>query len=181
MPDSLAQLMTEASSWAIPLIILSIVLIAAIRRVRVYEVFVGGAKEGFNVAVRIIPYLVAILVAIGMFRASGAMDAVIAALTPILKPLGVPAEALPMMVIMPLSGSGAQGVLADGLKNYGPDSYLGNLLSVLNGSNETTFYIIAVYFGSVAIRNTRHALPACLAGNVAGFAAAIALCNWIFG
>lgn len=181
MPDSLAQLVTGLSAWAIPLIILSIVLLAAIRRVRVYEVFVGGAKEGFNVAVRIIPYLVAILVAIGMFRASGAMDAVIAALTPVLGLIGVPAEALPMMVIMPLSGSGAQGVLADGLKTYGPDSYLGNLLSVLNGSNETTFYIIAIYFGSVAIRNTRHALPACLAGNAAGFAAAIALCNWIFG
>ena len=178
MPDSLAQIVTDASSWAIPLIILSIVLVAAIRRVRVYEVFVGGAKEGFNVAVRIIPYLVAILVAIGMFRASGAMDAVIGALAPVLSLIGVPAEALPMMVIMPLSG--AQGVLADGLKTYGPDSYLGNLLSVLNGSNETTFYIIAVYFGSVAIRNTRHALPAALAGNIAGFAAAIALCNWLF-
>lgn len=181
MPDSLAQIMLEASGWAIPLLILSIVLIAAIRRVRVYEVFVGGAKEGFNVGVRIIPYLVAILVAIGMFRASGAMDAVIGALTPVLSLIGVPAESLPMMVIMPLSGSGAQGVLADGLKTYGPDSYLGNLLSMLNGSNETTFYIIAVYFGSVAVRNTRHALPACLVGNVAGFAAAIALCNWIFG
>ena len=181
MPDSLAQLITDASSWAIPLIILAIVLVAAIKRVRVYEVFVGGAKEGFNVAVRIIPYLVAILVAIGMFRASGAMDAVIAALTPVLGFIGVPAEALPMMVIMPLSGSGAQGVLADGLKSYGPDSFLGNLLSILNGSNETTFYIIAVYFGSIAVTKTRHALPACLAGNVAGFATAIVVCNWIFG
>lgn len=181
MPDSFAQVVTTLSSWAIPVIILVIVALAAIRRVRVYEVFVSGAKEGFHVGVRIIPYLVAILVAIGMFRGSGAMDSVIAWLTPVLGFIGVPAEALPMMVIMPLSGSGAQGVLADGLNTYGPDSYLGNLLSVLNGSNETTFYIIAVYFGSVVISRTRHALPACLAGNVAGFAAAIAVCNWVFG
>jgi len=181
MPDSFATAVSTLSSWAIPIIILVIVLFAAIRRVRVYEVFVSGAKEGFNVGVRIIPYLVAILMAIGMFRGSGAMDWVINALAPILAHIGVPAEALPMMVIMPLSGSGAQGVLADGLNTYGPDSYLGNLLSVLNGSNETTFYIIAVYFGSVAVRNTRHALPACLAGNVAGFAAGIAVCNWVFG
>jgi spore maturation protein B len=181
MPDSFASLVSSISSWAIPIIILVIVLVAAVRRVRVYEVFVSGAKEGFNVGVRIIPYLVAILVAIGMFRGSGAMDWVISALAPILSRIGVPAEALPMMVIMPLSGSGAQGVLADGLKTYGADSYLGNLLSVLNGSNETTFYIIAIYFGSVAIRNARHALAACLAGNIAGFAAAIAICSWVFG
>jgi spore maturation protein B len=181
MPDTFAGTVSTISAWAIPVIILAIVLFAVFRRVRVYEVFVSGAKEGFNVSIRIIPYLVAILVAIGMFRGSGAMDAVISALAPILSYIGVPPEVLPMMVIMPLSGSGAQGVLADGLKTYGPDSFLGNLLSVLNGSNETTFYIIAIYFGSVAIRNTRHALPACLAGNVAGFAAAIALCNWIFG
>jgi spore maturation protein B len=181
MPDSFSTLVSTLSSWAIPVIILVIVVFAAIRRVRVYEVFVDGAKEGFHVGVRIIPYLVAILVAIGMFRGSGAMDAVVAWLSPILSHIGVPAEALPMMVIMPLSGSGAQGVLVDGLSTYGPDSFLGNLLSVLNGSNETTFYIIAVYFGSVAIGKTRHALPACLAGNVAGFIAAIAVCTWVFG
>lgn len=173
---------TEAvSRWAIPVIILLIVTTGVFKRVRVYESFVGGAKEGFNVALRIIPYLVAMLVAIGMFRASGAMDSIAAFLSPLLEPLGVPPETLPMMIIMPLSGSGAQGVLAEGLSTYGPDTLIGNMLSVLNGSNETTFYIIAVYFGSVSIRNIRHALPACLIGNLAGFIAAVSICNYLFG
>jgi spore maturation protein B len=169
------------STWAIPLVILSILTLGAIKRIRVYETFVGGAKEGFNVALRIIPYLVAMLVAIGVFRASGALEFLTSALAPVLAPLGVPPEVLPMMLVVPLSGSGAQGVLAEGLKTYGPDTLIGNMLSVLNGANETTFYIVAVYFGAVAIRNTRHALPAALVGNIAGFAVAITLCNLLFG
>lgn len=181
MGETLIQFTNTVSQWAIPIIVLSILLAGAFKKIRVYEVFVGGAKEGFNVALRIIPYLVAMLVAIGIFRASGAMDMISAGLAPLLAPLGVPPEVLPMMIIMPLSGSGAQGVLAEGLKNYGPDSLIGNMLSVLNGSNETTFYIIAVYFGSVAVRNIRHALPACLIGNVAGFISAVFLCNLLFG
>jgi spore maturation protein B len=151
------------------------------KKIRVYETFVGGAKEGFNVALRIIPYLVAMLVAIGIFRASGAMDMIAAGLAPILSPLGVPPETLTMMLIMPLSGSGAQGVLAEGLQNYGPDSLIGNMLSVLNGSNETTFYIVAIYFGAIGIRNTRHALPACLIGNIAGYVSSVWICNLLFG
>ncbi len=181
MGDWLTQSTDIVSRWAIPSIILLIVVSAAIKKVRVYETFVGGAKEGFNVALRIIPYLVAMLVAIGMFRASGAMDSIALFLSPLLEPFGVPPETLPMMIIMPLSGSGAQGVLAEGLKAYGPDSLIGNMLSVLNGSNETTFYIIAVYFGSVSIRNIRHALPSCLIGNLAGFVAGVTICNFLFG
>ncbi len=169
------------SQWAIPTIIVLILAVAVFKKIRVYESFVEGAKEGFNVALRIIPYLVAMLVAIGMFRASGAMDSIAAFLAPMLEPLGVPPETLPMMLIMPLSGSGAQGVLAEGLTAYGPDSLIGNILSVINGSNETTFYIIAVYFGAIAVKNTRHALPACLIGNLSGYIVSIAICNYLFG
>lgn len=171
----------SVAKWAIPAVIVFVLSIAVIKKIRVYVSFVEGAKEGFNVALRIIPYLVAMLVAIGMFRASGALDFIASALSPILLPLGVPPEVLPMMLIVPLSGSGAQGVLAEGLKTYGPDSLIGNMLSVLSGANETTFYVVAVYFGSIAIKNTRHALPAALIANIAGFIAAISLCNLLFG
>ena len=147
------------------------------KRVKVYEVFVDGAKEGFNVAVRIIPYLVAILVAIAVFRSSGAMDWLILGLSPVLKPLGVPPEVMPMVFVRPLSGSGALGVMSEGLKTYGPDSLIGNMLSTMMGSTETTFYVLAVYFGSVAVRKTRHAVPAALLGDFAGLCMAIFLSN----
>ena len=181
MSDSLSQFAQEFSNWAIPVIFFLILGFAAIKRVRVYEVFVDGAKEGFNVAVKIIPYLVAILVAIGIFRASGAMDGLIAALSPVLQPLGVPPEVLPMALVRPLSGSGSLGVMSEGLKTYGPDSLIGNMLSTMMGSTETTFYVLAVYFGSVAVRRTRHALPAALLGDLAGLTMAIFICNLVFG
>lgn len=181
MSESLSQIAREISSWAIPVIILAIVAVGALRRVKVYESFVEGAKEGFTVAIKIIPYLVAILVAIAVFRASGAMEWMIAGLTPVLRPLGVPPEVLPMALIRPLSGSGALGVMSEGLKTYGADSLIGNMLSTMMGSTETTFYVLAVYFGSVAVRRTRHALPAALMGDVAGIAMAIFICNVVFG
>ena len=181
MAENISMIFQEASAWAIPIIFLLIVVVGAIRRVKVYEVFVEGAKEGFNVGVRIIPYLVAILVAIAVFRASGAMDWVVAALRPILSPLGVPPEVLPMAVIRPLSGSGALGVMTEGLETYGPDSLIGNMLSTMMGSTETTFYVLAVYFGSVAVRRTRHAVPACLIGDAVGITVAITICNLVFG
>jgi spore maturation protein B len=181
MSDSFSQFFQEFSNWAIPVIFFLILGAGAIRRVRLYEVFVDGAKEGFNVAIKIIPYLVAILVAIGIFRASGAMDAFVAALTPVLQPLGVPPEVLPMALVRPLSGSGSLGVMSEGLKTYGPDSLLGNMLSTMMGSTETTFYVLAVYFGSVAVRRTRHALPAALLGDLAGLTMAIFICTLICG
>ncbi len=181
MSDSLSQLAQEVANWAIPIIILLIVGIGALRRVKIYEVFVDGAKEGFNVAVKIIPYLVAILVAIAVFRSSGAMEWLIAGLAPVLKPLGVPPEVLPMALIRPLSGSGALGVMSEGLKTYGPDSLIGNMLSTMMGSTETTFYVLAVYFGSVAVRKTRHAVPAALLGDLAGLMMAVFICNLVFG
>jgi spore maturation protein B len=179
--SSFGQIVQEVSNWAIPVIFVLILGFGAIRKVKVYEVFVEGAKEGFNVAIRIIPYLVAILVAIGIFRGSGAMDWIIAGLTPILKPLGVPPEVLPMAIIKPLSGSGALGVMTEGLKTYGPDSVIGNTLSTMMGSTETTFYVLAVYFGSVAVRRTRHAVLASLLGDLAGLSMAIFICNLTFG
>jgi spore maturation protein B len=181
MSDSFSQFAQEFSNWAIPVIFFLILGFAAIKRVRVYEVFVDGAKEGFYVAVKIIPYLVAILVAIGIFRASGAMDGLIAALSPVLQPLGVPPEVLPMALVRPLSGSGSLGVMSEGLKTYGPDSLIGNMLSTMMGSTETTFYVLAVYFGSVAVRRTRHALPTALLGDLAGLTMAVFICNLVFG
>ncbi len=180
MKDALFGFMQAASDWAVPMLFLIIAGAAMIKKVKVYEEFIEGAKEGFNVGVRIIPYVVAILCAIAIFRASGALDAVVSALSPILAPLSIPPEILPMAIVRPLSGSGAMGVLSEGLKTYGPDSLIGNMMSVLMGSTETTFYVLAVYFGSVAVRRTRHTLAACLIGDVTGILAAIYLSNFFF-
>jgi spore maturation protein SpmB len=169
------------SDWLLPLLMLAIATFAFGRRVKVYESFVAAAKEGFQIAVTIIPFLVAIIVAIGMFRASGAMDALVAVLTPVVSPLGFPPEALPMALIRPLSGSGALGVMTETMKTYGPDSFVGYLVSVLNGSMETTFYVLAVYFGSVQVRTLRHTLIACLAADFAGIVGATAVCHLFFG
>jgi spore maturation protein B len=180
MGDLLSNITNTASSWAIPMIFLLIVVTAAIRKVKVYEVFVEGAKEGFHVGVKIIPYLVAILAAIAVFRGSGALDWSISLLQPILNPLGVPPEVLPMALMRPLSGSGALGVMSEGLETYGPDSLIGNMLSTMMGSTETTFYVLAVYFGAVNIRRSRHAVAACLIGDFAGIVAAIFICKVVF-
>ncbi|HLX11525.1 MAG TPA: spore maturation protein [Bacteroidota bacterium] len=146
------------SLLAIPGLILFVVIYGVVKRVKIYEAFVEGAKEGFNVGVRIIPYLVAMLVAIGIFRAGGAMEILSSLLSPITKLIGMPAEVLPMAIIRPLSGSGALGVLSDIVKTHGPDSLIGRMVSVMMGSSETTFYVLAVYFGSVGITRTRQAV-----------------------
>ncbi|MBA1145711.1 spore maturation protein [Ectothiorhodospiraceae bacterium WFHF3C12] len=170
------------SPWIIPLLVTGFLLFGVCRRVRVYEVFVEGAKEGFQVAVRIIPYLVAILVAVGMFRASGALEAMVATVGAWTAPLGLPAEALPMALLRPLSGSGAYGIMASIIENpaTGPDTYVGFLVTTLQGSTETTFYVLAVYFGAVQVRRIRHALAAALTADVAGVIAAVAVCAWLF-
>lgn len=172
-----------ATLWLLPLLVVGLVLFGWCRGVKVYESVIEGAKEGFQLAVRIIPYLVAILVAVGLFRASGAMGALIGALDPWTSRLGVPAEVLPMALVRPLSGTGAMGVMAEILNNpaIGPDSLVGRMVSTIQGSTETTFYVLAVYCGSVAVRRTRHAVPACLAADVAGIAAAIAIVRWLAG
>lgn len=167
---------------AIPVIIVSFIGFGAYKKVKVYEQFVEGAKEGFNIAVRIIPYLVAMLVAIAIFRAGGAMNNW---LVPILKivtdPLGMPAEALPMALMRPLSGSGSLGIMAEIMKVHGPDSFIGILVSTFFGSTETTFYVLAVYFGAVNIKNTRYALPVGLIADVAGILAALFIVTLLYG
>lgn len=169
------------SRYAIPVMLVGIVGYGLIKKVKVYESFTEGAKEGFHTAVRIIPFLVAMLVAIGVFRASGAMDLLTKALSPITKTLGIPPETLPMAFMRPLSGGGAQGVMTEIINTHGADSLIGRTVSVMMGSTDTTFYILAVYFGSVAIKKTRHALPAGLLADLAGFLAAIYISKIFFG
>ncbi len=169
------------SPWILPGLMAGFLAFGAIRRVPVYEVFVDGAKEGFQVALRIIPYLVAILVAVGMLRASGALDLLVGALAPVTGRVGLPAEALPMALMRPLSGSGAYGILASIINDptIGPDSYTGVLVSTLQGSTETTFYVMAVYFGAVQVRRIRHAMAAALTADAAGVFFAVVAC-WLF-
>ncbi len=169
------------SYWMIPSLIAGIVLFGWARGVRVYESLVGGAKEGFTVALRIIPYLVAILVAVAMFRASGGLDAFVAAISPVTSLIGLPAQLVPMALLRPLSGSGSFGLMSDIIGTHGPDSYLGYLASTMQGATDTTFYILAVYFGAVGIRRTRHAVAAGLLTDAAGIAAAVLICRLFRG
>ncbi|HYO08684.1 MAG TPA: spore maturation protein [Tepidisphaeraceae bacterium] len=175
------DVLSDASKFIIPLMLVGIPLYGLIRRVAVYEEFVAGAKEGFSVAVRIIPYLVAILFAIGMFRASGAMEWMMAGLRPVLSPLGIPPEILPMAITRPLSGSGSLAVLADMAKTHGAGSTVVKIGGVMYGACETTFYVIAVYFGAVGIRKTRHALAAGLIADAAGVLLSVYVVRWFFG
>jgi len=169
--------------WIVPALMVGLLGFGAANRVRVYEVFVEGARDGFNVAVRIIPYLVAILVAVGMFRSSGAMEAIIGPLGALTGALGLPTDALPMALMRPLSGSGAYGIVASIIQDpaIGPDSYTGYLVSTIQGSTETTFYVLAVYFGAVQVRRVRHALPCALLADAAGVAGAVAICLALYG
>jgi spore maturation protein SpmA len=181
-PTFFKDLITTISTLAIPFLIFVFIGYGAIKKVRVYEQFVEGAKEGFNIAIRIIPYLVAMLVAIAIFRAGGAMDNwLIPLLRIITDPIGMPAEALPMALMRPLSGSGSLGVMAETMSVYGPDSFIGILVSTFFGSSETTFYVLAVYFGAVNVKNTRHALPAGLLADVAGALGALFIVKLLFG
>ncbi len=169
------------SFWILPALIAGLVLFGWARGVKVYESLVEGAKEGFQVAVRIIPYLVAILVAIGMFRASGGLELLAQVIGPFTNLIGMPAEALPVALVRPLSGTGALGVMTEIMNAHGPDSFTGYMVSTFYGSTETTFYVLAVYFGSISIKKTRHALPACLTADVTGILAAVLIVNLLFG
>ena len=168
--------------WILPGLMIAFLGFGVIRGVAVYEAFVEGARDGFQVAVKIIPYLVAILVAVGMFRASGAMEFLVGAIGQWTTAFGLPAEALPMALLRPLSGSGAYGIMASIINDpaIGPDSYTGYLVSTLQGSTETTFYVLAVYFGAVQIRRIRHALVTALSADLAGIIAAVVACLFLF-
>ena len=174
---------TALAPWIIPGLMVGLLGFGVARGVRVYEMFVEGARDGFEVALRIIPYLVAILVAVGMFRASGALAMLITPLGSLTNLVGLPPEALPMALLRPLSGSGAYGILASIINDpaIGPDSYTGYLVSTFQGSTETTFYVLAVYFGAVQVRRVRHALVAALSADVAGISAAVFICALLFG
>jgi spore maturation protein SpmB len=169
-----------SSRWMLPALIAALVLVGLRAGVPVYESAVAGAREALEVGIRIVPFLVIILVAVGMFRASGALDYVVSALDPLTGRLGVPAEALPMALLRPFSGTGAFGVMSEILKAEGPDSYVGMLVSTYQGTTETTFYVLAVYLGAARVREARHALITCLTGDLAGFTAATAACHVFF-
>lgn len=174
-------IMNQISLYAIPMIIFIIVGYAfLVKKVEVYEVFCEGAKEGFTTAIRIIPFLVAMLVAIGIFRSSGCIDIMMRVLDPVFSAIGMPGEVLPMAIMRPLSGGGATGIMNDLMLTYGPDSLIGRIASTMMGSTETTFYVLAVYFGAVSIRKTRHAVAAGLLADLAGLLTAVWICNVMF-
>jgi spore maturation protein B len=179
--DTVRNAINLVSYFIIPLMLVGFPLYGLYKRVPVYESFVGGAKEGFQVAVRIIPYLVAILFAVAMFRASGAMDALTRLLSPILGPIGFPAEVLPMALIRPLTGSGSAALVVDMINRYGEDSIYVKMASVMFGSTETTFYVIAVYFGAINIRKTRHAVPVGLTADISAMLFAVWSVRLLFG
>jgi len=172
--------MQQLTTLITPLIILLIITHGLVKRIAVYEEFVDGAKDGFTIAVNIIPYLVAMLFAIAIFRASGAMDLVLTLFRPLADLIGFPAEVISMGIIRPLTGSGSVGVLADLIATYGEDSMIVKIAAVMFGSTETTLYVLAVYFGAIKIKNTQYALQAGLAADLAGFVAAISVTYWYF-
>jgi len=174
------HLIGTISAWAIPAFILVIPLYGMAKGVKVYESFVEGAKGGFQMAIRIIPYLVAILVAVGMLRGAGGIDLLARWLGPVLGRIGFPVEILPLAILRPLSGSGSLGVVTELVTTHGPDSFIGRLAASAYGSTETTFYVLAVYFGAVGIKKTRHAVLSGLVADVVSLVAAIIVCRLVF-
>ncbi|KGF37808.1 MAG: spore maturation protein [Prevotella bivia] len=181
--DTMARVTSISSNLILMSIIVLFILAGLIKRINVYDAFIEGAKEGFHTAVRIIPYLIAILVAVGVFRASGAMDMLINGIKYGVELCGLNTDfvgALPTALMKPLSGSGARGLMVEAMKNYGADSFVGRLSCIFQGSTDTTFYILAVYFGSVSIKYTRHAVACGLLADLVGVFAAIAVCYLFF-
>jgi spore maturation protein B len=175
------RVVNAVSLLSVPFLLSGFPLYAMLRRVRIYEEFVEGAKEGFDVAIRIIPFLVAILVAIGMFRAAGGIDLISRALHPIMQALGFPPDLLPIVLMRPLSGSGTLGMFAELVKQNGADSLVSRMAATIYGSTETTLYVLAVYFGSVGIKRTRYALLAGIAADAVGVIASVMICKIVFG
>jgi spore maturation protein SpmA len=181
--DSITQISNVASNFILFAVIVVFIVMALLKKVNVYEAFIDGAKDGFKTAVKIIPYLVAILVAIGVFRASGAMDWFISGVTWVFEQLGINTDftpALPTALMKPLSGSGARGMMVDAMTTYGADSFVGRVASTVQGATDTTFYILAVYFGAVGIKNTRYAVVCGLIADFTGIIAAILMAYLFF-
>ena len=175
------ELFSTISSWMIPAIIVFIPLYAALRQKQpVYETFVDGAKDGFGTAIAIIPHLVGMMTAISMFRASGAMELLLSAVRPLFDAVGIPSEVLPLGLWRPLTGAGSLAFTADLIETFGPDSMIGRMASTIQGSTDTTLYVLTVYFGAVAVRRSRYALKVGLFSDAVGFFAAILICLYIF-
>jgi spore maturation protein B len=168
------------SALAVPLLVALVLTYGYVKGVKIYEVFIEGAAEGIKTSIKILPYLVAILMAIGIFRSSGAMDLLVFLFSIPAKLIGIPSEVMPLVFIRPLSGSGALGVLYEILSTYGPDSFAGRAASTMMGSTETIFYTMAVYFGAVGIKDTRHVLASALLADLAGVIASVTICSLIF-
>jgi spore maturation protein B len=175
------EAVAEISRWAIPFILLVVPLAAMARGVKVFEAFVEGAEKGFSTAVKTIPYLVAMMVSISVFRSSGAMDVLVAALSPALGLMGFPAELLPHAVMRPLSGSAALGIATDIIATHGPDSFLGRLVSTMQGTSDTTFYVLTLYFGSVGVSRYRYAIYSGLAADLTTLLASVYIVNSLYG
>ena len=178
--ENIKSFLDILSLWALPCIILAIMLCALLKKVPVYETFIEGAKEGIDVTLKIIPYLTAIIVAVAMFRASGALDMLATAFSGVLNQIHLPADILPLAIVRSLSGSAALGIFSDIASSNPVDSYTVKLAAIMLGSSETTFYVLAVYFGSVGIKKYRYALLTGIIADFAGIVGAIAVANWLF-
>ena len=175
------QLLTVISAWILPILIVVILLYGTFKKVPTYESFVEGGKEGISISLSIIPYLVGMLAAIAIFRASGAMDALVGLIQPLITVLGVPSEIVPLAIIRPISGNAALGMTSDLIATYGADSLIGRLAATIQGSADTTFYVLTVYFGAVGIKKMGDALKVGLLADLVGFIAAIVVVIFIFG
>jgi spore maturation protein B len=173
-------LLNIVSVMIIPILITMILVHGFIKKINIYEAFVEGAGEGFRTAIRIMPYMIAIFLAIGIFRESGALSLFTKLLSPITNLVGIPQEVVPLVIMRPISGSGALGIVSDIVQTYGADSFIGRVASTMMGSAETIFYTMAVYFGAVAIRNTRHTLGAALISHLAAVIASVVVCSVLF-
>ncbi len=176
----MVEIIKTISVFAIPVFMIFILLYGYIKGVPVYETFIDGAKEGFTTSIRILPYLVAMFAAIGIFRSSGTMEFLIGALKPVLKYLGMPPEVLPLAIIRPISGAASIGVLGEILNTYSPDSQIGRIASTVMGSQETTFYTLSIYYGSVGIKKIKYTLWAALFADLIGVVASVLVCNLFF-
>ena len=173
-------LANQLSNWIMLFFVVGIPLYGAIQKMDVFDAFIGGAKQGFDTIVSIIPYLIAMMVAVGMLRASGFFELLGALLAPALKAVGMPPELLPLALIRPFSGSASTGMMAELIHAHGGNSLISKTAATMMGSTETTFYVIAVYFGAVNIRRTRHAIPAGLLADFAGIVAAVLICRYLY-
>lgn len=177
----MVSLLGLVSIIIIPFIITIILIHGYIKGINLYDTFVEGAKNGFKTSIRIMPYLIAVFLAIGIFKRSGAMELIVNIFSPIARLAGIPSEVLPLMIMRPISGSGSLAIVRDIITTYGPDSFPGRVASTMMGSAETIFYTMAVYFGAVGIKDSRHALPAALISHLASVIASVVICSFVFG